>query len=101
VLVREADEEPAGLGWAVRTAPVLVERRPAWADDFGQEQPAELEPATGYKATLRSDTGALIGIVGADYEPLDNREAFRFVDELIGSQLHFETAGSLWGGRRV
>ena len=28
-------------------------------------------------------------------------EGFRFLDELIGSQLHFETAGSLWGGRRV
>jgi phage/plasmid-like protein (TIGR03299 family) len=100
---RSIDEalDRAGLGWAVRTAPVLVERRPAWTDDFGRERPAELERATGYKATLRSDTGDLLGIVGADYEPLDNRDAFRFLDELIGSQLHFETAGSLWGGRRV
>ena len=32
---------------------------------------------------------------------VDNRDAFRFLDALIGSELHFETAGSLWGGRRV
>ena len=32
---------------------------------------------------------------------VDNRDAFRFLDALIGSDLHFETAGSLWGGRRV
>jgi phage/plasmid-like protein (TIGR03299 family) len=100
---RSIDEarEKSGLGWAVATAPVLVERRPAGTDDYGRERPAELGRAPGYKATLRSDTGELLGIVGADYEPLDNREAFRFLDELIGSQLHFETAGSLWGGRRV
>jgi phage/plasmid-like protein (TIGR03299 family) len=32
---------------------------------------------------------------------VDNRDAFRFLDALIGSELHFETAGSVWGGRRV
>ena len=99
---RSIDEalDKSGLGWAVATAPVLVERQPAWTL-AGRERPAQLERAQGYKATLRSDTGALLGIVGADYELLDNREAFRFLDELIGSRLHFETAGSLWGGRRV
>jgi phage/plasmid-like protein (TIGR03299 family) len=100
---RSIDEalDRSGLGWGVATARVLVERRAAWRDDFGRERPAELEPAESYKATLRSDTGELLGIVGSDYEPLDNRDAFRFLDELIGSQLHFETAGSLFGGRRV
>ncbi len=98
--IDEALDKP-GLGWGVKTAPVLVERRAAWRDDFGREHPAELQRAETYKATLRSDTDELLGIVGSDYEPLDNREAFRFLDELIGSQLHFETAGSLWGGRRV
>jgi phage/plasmid-like protein (TIGR03299 family) len=102
-LPRSIDEalDESGLGWSVQTAAVHFERRPARRDDFGRERPAELEPAPQHKATLRSDTGALLGIVGADYEPLDNRDAFRFLDELIGSQLHFETAGSLWGGRRV
>ena len=43
----------------------------------------------------------MLGIVSADYEVVENRDAFRFLDALIGSDLHFETAGSLWGGRRV
>ncbi len=53
------------------------------------------------KANLREDTGGVLGIVSDEYEVVDNRDAFRFLDVLIGSELHFETAGSLWGGRRV
>jgi phage/plasmid-like protein (TIGR03299 family) len=100
---RSIDEalEKAGLGWSIRTAEVHFERRPAWTDDFGRVHAAELERTESHKATLRSDTGSLLGIVGRDYEPLSNRDAFAFLDGLIGSQLHFETAGSLWGGRRV
>ena len=63
--------------------------------------PAELIPAKGFKANLREDTGEVLGIVSDEYEVVDNRDAFRFLDALIGSELHFETAGSLWGGRRV
>jgi phage/plasmid-like protein (TIGR03299 family) len=34
-------------------------------------------------------------------QTVENVDAFRFLDALIGSEMHFETAGSLWGGRRV
>jgi Domain of unknown function (DUF932) len=37
----------------------------------------------------------------ADNRIVQNEEAFQFVDQLLGSSLHFETAGSLHGGRRV
>ena len=43
----------------------------------------------------------MLGIVGERYRIVQNREAFQFVDQLLGSSLHFETAGSLGGGRRV
>ena len=36
-----------------------------------------------------------------DYEIVSNRDAFKFMDALIASEVHFETAGSLWGGKRV
>lgn len=96
----------AGLGWRVRSADVLVERRAAWRDDFGQTHAAEVVPAMtadggSYRANVREDTGDLLGIVSEDYRVVDNREAFEFLDALIGSELHFETAGSLHGGRRV
>jgi phage/plasmid-like protein (TIGR03299 family) len=90
-----------GLGWKVTHGDVLVVRRPEWIDDFGNKRPAELAPAEGFKANLREDTGEVLGIVSDEYEVFDNRDAFRFLDALVGSELHFETAGSLWGGRHV
>ena len=93
--------DKAGLGWKVTHGDVLVVKQPEWIDDFGTTRPAELIPARGFKANLREDTGEVLGIVSDEYEVVDNRDAFTFLDALIGSELHFETAGSLWGGRRV
>jgi phage/plasmid-like protein (TIGR03299 family) len=100
---RSIDEalDKAGLGWKVTHGDVLVVKTPEWTDDFGTKHPLELIPAKGFKANLREDTGGVLGIVSDEYEVVDNRDAFRFLDALIGSELHFETAGSLWGGRRV
>jgi phage/plasmid-like protein (TIGR03299 family) len=100
---RSIDEalDKAGLGWKVSRGDVLVVKTPAGTDDFGTKQPAELIPAKGFKANLRQDTGEVLGIVSDEYEVVDNLDAFRFLDALIGSELYFETAGSLWGGRRV
>jgi phage/plasmid-like protein (TIGR03299 family) len=100
---RSIDEalEKAGLGWKVTHGDVLVVKRPDWTDDFGIKHPAELIPAAGFKANLREDTGEVLGIVSDEYEVVENIDAFRFLDAVIGSELHFETAGSLWGGRRV
>jgi phage/plasmid-like protein (TIGR03299 family) len=100
---RSIDEalQKSGLGWKVNHGDVLVITRPEWVDDFGTKHPAELIPARGFKANLRQDTGEILGIVSNEYEIVDNVDAFRFLDALIGSELHFETAGSLWGGRRV
>jgi phage/plasmid-like protein (TIGR03299 family) len=93
--------EKAGLGWKVSHGDVLVVKRPKWTDDFGMTHSAELIPANGFKANIREDTGDVLGIVSDEYEVVTNKEAFAFLDALIGSDMHFETAGSLWGGRRV
>jgi phage/plasmid-like protein (TIGR03299 family) len=50
---------------------------------------------------VRQDTREVLGIVGERYRIVQNDEAFAFVDQLLGSDIHFETAGSLHGGRRV
>jgi phage/plasmid-like protein (TIGR03299 family) len=91
----------AGLGWKVSHGDVLVVKRPEWTDDFGVEHEQELISAKGFKANVREDTGDVLGIVSDEYEVVDNRAAFAFLDALINSEMHFETAGSLWGGRRV
>ena len=93
--------DKSGLGWKVTHGDVLVVKAPEWTDAFGTKHPAQLTPARGFNANLRDDTGDVLGIVSDEYEVVDNRDAFRFLDALIGSELQFETAGSLWGGRRV
>lgn len=92
--------ETAGLGWRVTRGDVLVVQRTEWIDDSGAA-PVKLIPAHGFKANLRKDSGAVLGIVFHVYEVVDNRNAFRFLNALIGIEMHFETAGSLWGGHRV
>ena len=55
----------------------------------------DLAPVADHVAIRRSDTGHVLGIVGNDYHPLQNAEAFEFFRDLAGeSRISFETAGS-------
>jgi phage/plasmid-like protein (TIGR03299 family) len=58
-------------------------------------------PVPGFHATVRADTGDVLGVVSDDYVVVQNRECFAFLSNLLGSELIFETAGSLWGGKQV
>jgi phage/plasmid-like protein (TIGR03299 family) len=82
--------EASGLVWNVEKRPIAL------ADGV---QPGE--PIEGFYATVREDTQETLGIVGERYRVVQNHEAFSFIDQLLGSAFHFETAGSLHGGRRV
>lgn len=91
--------EASGLGWRVAREPIAVDRGDAvTAGDWWEPRCEEIP---GYYATVRQDTRVVLGIVGERYRIVQNEEAFQFVDQLLGSSLHFETAGSLNGGRRV
>jgi len=91
--------EASGLGWRVKREPIAVDRGDAATIDNWWEPRCEEIP--GYYATVRQDNRQVLGIVGERYRIVQNEEAFQFVDQLLGSSLHFETAGSLNGGRRV
>ncbi len=91
--------EASGLGWRVKLEPIAVDRGDAATVDDWWEPRCEEIP--GYYATVRQDNRTVLGIVGDRYRVVQNEEAFQFVDQLLGSSLHFETAGSLYGGRRV
>lgn len=53
-------------------------------------------------ANMRSDTGGYLGVVGKQYRVFQNREAFAFMDAIVGEKLAmFETAGAINEGRRV
>jgi phage/plasmid-like protein (TIGR03299 family) len=58
-------------------------------------------PVPGFHATVREDTDEVLGVVSDDYVVVQNRECFAFLANLLGSELIFETAGSLWSGKQV
>ncbi len=91
--------ERSGLGWRVEREPIAIDRGDvATVDDWWLPRCEEIP---GWWANVRQDTRQVLGIVGERYRIVQNIEAFQFVDQLIGSAMHFETAGSLHGGRRV
>jgi phage/plasmid-like protein (TIGR03299 family) len=52
--------------------------------------------------TVRQDTEAGLGVVGARYEVFQNRDIFEFLQDLVANQeVVWESAGALRDGRRV
>ena len=76
----------AGLDWTVRQEPVFNCRGGI---------------IDGYRANIRSTDDSVLGIVGDRYKVVQNADAFRFTDDLIGGEVHYETAGSLRGGKQI
>lgn len=57
---------------------------------------------TNFYATLRTDTEQVLGVVGKDYEIVQNKDAFTFFDAIVGGEgIMYETAGALGKGERV
>lgn len=52
--------------------------------------------------TVRDDTGDSLGVVGARYEVIQNRQLFTFLEDLVAEHgVIWESAGALRDGRRV
>jgi phage/plasmid-like protein (TIGR03299 family) len=55
-----------------------------------------------YFATMRTDTEQVLGVVGKDYEVVQNVDAFSFFDSIVGGDgIQYETAGALGNGERI
>lgn len=81
----------AGLDWTV----ALTDLAAIMPD--GSHQPIDT-----HRATMRTDTGKALGAVGLRYQPLQNRDAFAWMDEVMGEKLAiWHTCGSLRGGKDV
>lgn len=66
-----------------------------------EERPT-LRTAPGQYVTVRTDTGDALGVVGSKYTPIQNRDLFTFLEDLVNeSGVIWESAGSLRSGRRV
>jgi phage/plasmid-like protein (TIGR03299 family) len=84
----------AGLDWEVELRPVFL--------SYGTTPADGIYVADRHRAVVRKTDGRYLGIVGKGYRPLQNVEAFRFMDDVVDSgEAKYETAGSLREGRRV
>jgi phage/plasmid-like protein (TIGR03299 family) len=55
-----------------------------------------------YYATIRTDTEEVLGVVGKDYQVVENVDAFSFFDSIVGGDgIQYETAGALGKGERI
>ncbi len=54
------------------------------------------------KVVRRTDSGKLLGVVGNDYRPVQNTEAFSFFDGVVGEEKAiYHTAGALGDGEKI
>jgi len=85
----------AGLEWEAVMAPLAVQAAPG--------VPAlTVGRVVDRRAVVRAVDGKVIGTVGADFVPLQNRDAFAWFAPIVEAGLAtFEAAGSLRGGSRV
>ena len=89
--VRSMDAEPvivqAGLDWTVGKEKLFT--------PMGQE-------AKRFRGIIREDNSDILGIVGRNYTPIQNKDAFTFLDTLAHDGLmEYEGAGAFGGGKRI
>lgn len=75
----------AGLDWKVVSKPIYVEGK----------------VVENYVANVRDCDDKVMGIVTNRYSIVQNSEAFDFTDNLISQEVRYETAGSLFGGKKI
>lgn len=78
--------ELAGLNWKVLQKPIYT---------------SSGIPIKGYKANVRDIDQNILGIVTDRYKVVQNEDAFKFTDTLLGEGMRYETAGSLQDGKRI
>lgn len=76
----------AGLNWEVMQKRLVTEDAIPVPDNY---------------ANVRSTDGKVLGVVGKRYQIVQNKDAFKFTDSLLGEGVTYETAGSLNDGKTI
>lgn len=92
----------AGLNYDVEKVPVFADFRKLPKLETNEHHAKKGEVVPNYFATVRTDTRQVLGLVGNRYEVVQNSQAFKFIDDIVGSkQAVFETAGALGNGEKI
>ncbi|MBD1395418.1 DUF932 domain-containing protein [Mucilaginibacter glaciei] len=93
----------AGLDYIVEKRPLFTYDTENHLGDPGNDIMIPEIEVPNFFATVRADTEQVLGVVGNDYEVVQNRDAFSFFDAIVGGGdgILYETAGALGNGERV
>src|SRR5690606_33989421 len=81
----------AQLNWELEKRPITF-----------QTEKGDDKDIDNYYALVRTSDNKCLDVVGRQYTPVQNKEAFEFFDEFVrAGKAKMETAGSLRGGRYV
>ena len=94
----------AGLDYEVVKSPLFTRREGLSVTKDGEVAEHNDIAVPDQFATLRTDTNQVLGVVGKDYQIVQNSDAFSFFDAIVGGGdgILYETAGALGaGGERI
>lgn len=93
----------AGLDYEVAKSPLFTKGSGIIQTAEGIEMGSSELEVPNYFANIRTDNNAVLGVVGKDYQIVQNREAFSFFDAIVGGGdgILYETAGALGQGERI
>lgn len=93
----------AGLDYIVEKRPLFTYDSKNFTGDPDSDLMTPEIAVPNYFATVRADTEDVLGVVGNDYEVVQNRDAFSFFDAIVGGGdgIIYETCGALGKGERI
>jgi phage/plasmid-like protein (TIGR03299 family) len=91
----------AGLDYTVEKRPLFTYDNDNMLQDVEGSMQIPQVAVPNYYATFRTDTQDVLGVVGKDYEVVQNKDAFTFFDAIVDEGIMYETAGALGKGERI
>lgn len=93
----------AGLDYTVEKRALFTNSLPNELNEMAESIDFPKIDVPNYFATVRTDNGSVLGVVGKDYEVVQNADAFQFFDAIVGGEtgIKYETAGALGKGERI
>lgn len=92
----------SGTDWEVVEKPLYADLGQVYGNDNREDDLVLASRIPSHKAIVRATDSSILGIVGENYRPVQNREAFQWFDFLLDAgDATLEAGGSLRFGKRI